>query len=67
MSGNVTLKIYDILGREVKTLLREYKSTGIYEVSFDGGGLASGIYFYQLSAVSGADYFVQTKKMLLLK
>ncbi|MBK7377935.1 MAG: T9SS type A sorting domain-containing protein [Ignavibacteriales bacterium] len=67
VSGNVTLKIYDILGREVKTLLREYKSTGIYEVSFDGGGLASGIYFYQLSAVSGADYFVQTKKMLLLK
>ncbi len=62
-SGNITLKIYDILGREVKTLLSEFKQTGTYEVSFDGGGLASGIYFYQLK--SRFD-FIQTKKMILL-
>jgi hypothetical protein len=63
MSGNVTLKIYDILGREIKTLLNEYKQTGTYETSFDGSGLASGIYFYQLRAGD----FVQTKKMILIK
>lgn len=66
-SGNVTLKIYDILGREVKTMLSEFKSPGTYGVTFDSDGLASGIYFYQLSAVSGTDYFAQTKKMLLIK
>jgi hypothetical protein len=62
-SGNITLKIFDILGREVKTLLSESKPTGTYEVSFDGGELASGIYFYQLRSGD----FIQTKKMMLLK
>jgi hypothetical protein len=62
-SGNVTLKIYDILGREVKRLLSEFKSTGTYDVSFNGDGLASGVYFYQLKAGS----FIQTKKMILLR
>ena len=41
---NVTLKIYDLLGREVKTLVNEIKKSGYYEVSFDGSSLASGIY-----------------------
>lgn len=63
-SGNfVELKIYDVLGREVKTLVNEYKNSGAYKVSFDAGIFASGVYFYRLKAGN----FVQTKKMLLMK
>ena len=59
----VTLKIYDILGREISTLINEEKKTGIYRIKFDGTDLPSGIYFYQLKA----GMFTQTKKMILLK
>ncbi|MGB5530684.1 MAG: S41 family peptidase [Ignavibacteriaceae bacterium] len=59
----VTLKIYDVLGNEIVTLVNEEKSTGNYEVEFDGTGLSSGIYFYKLLA----GRFVKTKKMLLIK
>jgi parallel beta-helix repeat protein len=59
-----TLKIYDLLGNEVATLVDEYKTAGSYEVEFSTkGGLPSGIYFYQLNCGS----FSETKKMLLLK
>jgi hypothetical protein len=61
--GISTLKVYDILGREVATLVNEEKSAGSYEVKFDGAGLPSGVYFYTFRAGD----FVQTKKMLLLK
>lgn len=61
--GFVTLKIYDMLGREVKTLVSDYKTSGKYSVSFDASELASGTYFYQLRAGN----FISTKKMLLLK
>jgi len=63
IDGFVTLIIYDILGREVKTLVNEYKPQGKYTVSFDGSKLASGIYFYQLRTGN----FVSTKKMLMVK
>lgn len=59
----VTLKVYDVLGREVATLVDEYKPAGSYEVEFLGNGLSSGIYFYRLKT----DGFVETKKMLLIK
>jgi len=59
----VTLKVYDILGNEIATLVNEEKPAGEYEVEFDGRNLPSGIYFYQLK--SGR--FVKTKKMILLK
>jgi hypothetical protein len=59
----VTLKIYDILGREIATLVNEEKPAGEYEVGFNAINLPSGIYFYQLSAGN----FVETKKMILLK
>ena len=62
-SSFVTLKVYDIIGNEVATLMNEEKTAGEYEVHFDASKLASGIYFYQLKAGS----FVQTKKMILLK
>jgi hypothetical protein len=60
---DVSLKVYDVLGTEVATLVNEEKPAGEYEVEFSGGELTSGIYFYQLKA----DNFVETKKMLLLK
>jgi glycosidase len=59
----VRIKIYDILGREVKTLVNELKQAGSYEVQFDASGLASGIYLYRIESGS----FIQTKKMILLK
>jgi hypothetical protein len=60
----VTLRIYDILGNEVATLVDEYKPTGSYEVEFSAkGGLASGIYFYQMRV----NDFVASKKMIFLK
>jgi len=62
-STHVSLKVYDILGNEVATLVNEEKLAGNYEVEFDAGRLSSGIYFYKL--LSGS--FSQIKKMLLLK
>gem|GEM_PF-3096818 len=62
-SGSVTLKIFDILGNEVKTLVNENKEMGKYTVQFDASSLASGMYVYQLRA----NDYTSTKKMLLLK
>jgi len=62
-SSFVNLKVYDILGNEVATLVNEEKPSGTYEVSFDAKGLSSGIYFYKLQAGS----FVETRKMILMK
>ncbi len=61
----VQLKVYDILGNEIATLVNKEQSTGEYEVEFDAGkyNLSSGIYFYQLKAGS----FIQTKKLVLIK
>ncbi len=65
--GFVQLKIYDVLGNEVKTLVSEYKQAGEYKIEFDAsssnGGLTSGIYFYKLVT----NNFTETKKMILLK
>jgi len=59
----VTIKVYDILGREVATLVNEEKPAGSYEVQFIGNGLTSGIYFYQIKAGE----YSETKKMILLR
>jgi hypothetical protein len=59
----VTLKVYDILGREVATLVNEEKPAGEYEVEFDGANFTSGIYIYRFSAGD----FKETMKMILLK
>lgn len=61
--GLVTIKVYDILGREVQTLVDQQLQPGLYSVQFDGSNLASGIYFYRIKAGK----FVQTKKLILLK
>jgi hypothetical protein len=57
------LKVYDLLGREVSTLVNEEKKPGTYNVRFDGTGFASGMYFYRLQ--SGAD--VAVRKLILMK
>jgi hypothetical protein len=59
----ISLKIYDILGNEVATLVNEEKSAGAYEVDFNATGLTSGVYFYSLNAGD----IVQTKKMILIR
>ncbi len=59
----VTLKIYDILGREAKTLVKENQKPGTYKIAFNAIGLTSGVYFYKIMAGD----FVETKKMLLLR
>jgi len=61
--GIVSLKIYDVLGREVKTLVNEIKTAGFYSVDFNGNDFASGVYFYRLESAS----FKDTKRMLLIK
>ncbi|HEY9166163.1 MAG TPA: T9SS type A sorting domain-containing protein [Candidatus Kryptonia bacterium] len=61
--SHVTLKIYDVLGREVKTLVSERQAAGSHSVTFDAGGLPSGVYFYRLQAGS----FNAIQKLLLLK
>jgi hypothetical protein len=61
--SRVQLKVYDVLGNEVATLVDEFKPAGNYEVSFKANGLSSGIYFYKLVSRN----FVETKKMILLR
>ena len=66
-AGRQTIKVYNILGNKVATLIDEYKPAGTYEIEFNTSSnyknLASGIYFYQLKAGN----FIQTKKMILMK
>ena len=58
-----TLKVYDVLGKEIATLVNEEKAAGTYAVEFDATSIPSGIYFYKLQAGN----FVETKKMILMK
>lgn len=62
-SGFVTLKVYDVLGREVTTLVSEEKPAGSYKVYFNGNDLTGGVYFYELQT----ENFSSIKKMILLK
>ena len=63
VSGNVTLKVYDLLGNEVATLVNEFNEAGSHNIDFYATQLSSGIYLYKLHAGS----FIETKKMLLIK
>jgi PKD domain/Secretion system C-terminal sorting domain len=62
-SSNVSLKIYDMLGKEVSSLLNEKKQPGTYKITFDASNLASGVYVYRLET----NEFLDTKKLVLLK
>ena len=61
--GLVVLKIYDLLGKEVRTLVNQQRTAGIYELNFEAGRLASGVYLYRLQV----NDYISTKKMMLLK
>ncbi len=61
--SNVSLKVYDVLGNEIATLVNEEKVSGVYTATFDASTLASGMYLYRLQAGN----FVETKKMILLR
>jgi hypothetical protein len=65
----VKLVIYDVLGREIKTLLNEVKSAGMYTLRFDGSSLPSGIYIYRINIIplEGNNSYTSVKKMVLLK
>jgi photosystem II stability/assembly factor-like uncharacterized protein len=61
--GYVSLKVYDLLGREITTLVNEKKSAGLYSVTFNASEIPSGVYFYRLQAGN----FTETKKLVLLR
>ena len=62
-AGNVKLKVYNLLGQEIRTLVNEYKEAGAYTINFDASDLNSGMYIYKIEAGS----FTQTRKMTLIK
>ncbi|MGB5896230.1 MAG: T9SS type A sorting domain-containing protein, partial [Ignavibacteriaceae bacterium] len=69
-SSNVLIKVFDILGNEIETLVNGEKPVGTYEITWNAENLPSGIYFYQLQAVPTgrqAGLFVETKKMVRMK
>jgi hypothetical protein len=61
--GKVSLKIFDMTGREVASLVNEVKTAGYYSINFNASNLSSGVYFYNLKT----DNFTMTKKMMLIK
>ncbi|MCF8243302.1 MAG: T9SS type A sorting domain-containing protein [Melioribacteraceae bacterium] len=61
--GHVVIKLYDVLGREIQTLVNESKSPGRYEIKFDGSKLSSGVYIYRIEA----GQFTSIKKLMLMK
>jgi hypothetical protein len=63
LPGIVTLKVFDLLGQEIRTLINEEKSAGKYEIEFSSDGLSSGIYFYTFNSRA----YTKTKKMLVVK
>lgn len=62
-AGLVTIKVYNLLGQEVSTLINEFKNAGTYQVDFNAGNLSSGVYFYSINAGN----FTSTRKMILMK
>ena len=63
VSGFTTLKVYDVLGNEITTLVNEEKPAGRYEINFDANNLSSGVYYYRITTGN----FTQTKKMILMR
>ncbi|GMR25365.1 MAG: hypothetical protein BMS9Abin39_0659 [Ignavibacteria bacterium] len=66
-AGRVVLKVFDILGNKVATLVNEEKPAGSYQVRFEAKGITSGVYFYRLSVAGKERSYSETKKMILLR
>lgn len=67
VDANVSLVLYDISGKEVFSLVNEFKSAGYHTVDFSGTGLSSGTYFYRMTTFDGVKQVIETKKMVLTK
>jgi len=67
VSGNVMLKVFNSAGKEVMTMVNEFKNPGRYEVVFNGSQLSSGVYYYKISASGDGKEFTDIKKMILIK
>lgn len=67
VSGNVMLKVFNSAGKEVMTMVNEFKNPGRYEVVFNGSQLSSGVYYYKISAIGDGKEFTDIKKMILIK
>jgi hypothetical protein len=65
--SKVSVKVFDLIGREVSTLVNEYKQAGSYSINFNALNLSSGVYFYRIYAVSGSHEFAKTMRMILTK
>ncbi|MBK8983186.1 MAG: T9SS type A sorting domain-containing protein [Ignavibacteria bacterium] len=63
VSGNISIKVYDITGKEIKTLVNEFRNAGTYDTEFNGADLSSGVYYYKMETGS----FTEIKKMILIK
>ena len=64
-SGNVTLKVFNVLGEEISELISEYQDAGIYKIKFDGSNLSEGIYFYKISVQANDNDFSQSRMMVI--
>lgn len=67
VNGKVNIVVYDMLGREVVTLLNETRKADYYTIEFDGSNIASGVYFYRIYAEGGGQKFTKTLKMIIVK
>ena len=68
VGGQVRLKIYDVLGKEIRTLVNEYKKAGTHSVSFNAGGLSSGVYIYKMVVTSaGGNSQIKANKLVICK
>ncbi len=65
--SKVSVRLFDLSGKEVATLVNEVKTAGYYTVNFNGANLSSGVYFYTISAQSSGNNFTETKRMMLIK
>jgi hypothetical protein len=67
--SKVTIKVYNLVGQEIRQLVNAAETAGIHEITFNAGSLASGVYFYRITAAAsdGKREFVDTKKLMLIK
>jgi hypothetical protein len=67
VNGNISIKLFDISGKEVATIVNENKQAGYYTVEFNASNLSSGTYFYRITSDNNGISYINTKKMLLIK